>query len=94
MQLKPGGGRDLCRRESAGDLATKITPMRRAISPKAPSRMRPGDTRMLSPKTTMPRTIPATGSAAVMPRREVFGGAILKALYISHSRTRVTAISE
>jgi hypothetical protein len=27
--------------------------------------MRPADTRMLSPKTTMPRTIPATGSAAV-----------------------------
>ena len=33
---------------------------------------------MLSPKTTMPRTIPATGSAAVMPRREVCGGAMLK----------------
>lgn len=27
---------------------------------------------------TMPRTIPATGSAAVMPRREVCGGAMLK----------------
>ena len=33
---------------------------------------------MLAPKTTMPRTIPATGSAAVMPRREVCGGAMLK----------------
>jgi len=68
--------------------------MRRAISPEASSRMRPGDTRMLSPKTTMPRTIPATGSAAVMPRREVCGGAMLKALCRSHSPTRVTAISE
>jgi hypothetical protein len=34
--------------------------------------------RMLSPKTTMPRTIPATGSAEVMPRREVCSGAMLK----------------
>jgi hypothetical protein len=41
MQLKPEGGQDPCRRESAGDLATTITPMRRAISPEAPSRMRP-----------------------------------------------------
>jgi len=78
MQLKPGGGRDLCRRENRGDLATKITPMRRAISPEAPSKMRPGDTRMLSPKTTMPRTNAATGSAAVMPGRKVCGGATLK----------------
>jgi hypothetical protein len=33
MQLKPEGGQDLYRRESAGDLAARITPMRRAISP-------------------------------------------------------------
>ena len=56
--------------------------------------MRTGDTRMLSPKTTMPRTILATGSAAGTPRREVCGGAMLKALCMSHSTTRVTAISE
>jgi hypothetical protein len=28
MQLKPGGGRNLRRRESAGELRTKITPMK------------------------------------------------------------------
>ena len=76
------------------DLATKITPMRRAISPEGSSRMRPGNTRMLSPKTTTPRTIPVTGSAAVMPGRDVCSGATLKALCMSHSPTRVTAISE
>jgi len=42
----------------------------------------------------MPRTIPATGSAAVMPGREVCSGAMLKALCMTHSPTRVTAISE
>ena len=94
MQLKPGGGRDLRRRESAGDLATKITPMRRMISPEASSRMRPGNTRMLPPKTTMPRTIPAVGSAAVMPGREVCSGATLKASWMIHNPIRVTAISE
>jgi hypothetical protein len=42
----------------------------------------------------MPRTIPATDSAAVMARWEVCGGAMLKALCRSHNPTRVTAISE
>ena len=56
--------------------------------------MRPGNTRMLSPKTTTPRTIPVTGSAAVMPGRDVCSGATLKALCMSHSPTRVIAISE
>jgi hypothetical protein len=37
--------------------------------------MRPEDTRMLPPTRTMPRTIPATSSAAVMARGEVCGGA-------------------
>jgi hypothetical protein len=68
--------------------------MRRVISPGASSRMRPGDTRMLSLKTMMRRTIPATGSAAVMPGREVCSGAMLKALCMSHRPTGVTAISE
>jgi len=93
MHLKPRSGWRRCCRETAGDLATKITPMR-TISPEASSRMSPGDTRMLSPKTTMPRTILATGSAVVMPGRDVCGGATLKALCMSHSPTRVAAINE
>jgi hypothetical protein len=40
----------------------------------------------------MPRTIPVTGSAAVMSAREVYSAATLKALCMSHSPTRVIAI--
>jgi hypothetical protein len=49
----------------------------------------PGERWMTSPKTTIPRSIPATGSAAVMAGSDACSGAALKALSISQKPARL-----
>lgn len=70
-----------------------MTPSTSATNPSACQAISPGDTCTRSPNTTMPSTIPATGSAAVIAGNEACSGAALKALCISHRPTTATPTS-
>jgi hypothetical protein len=69
--------------DSAGALATMITPTTSATIPAACIASRPGDTWIRSPNTMTPSRRPTSGSPAEMAGSDSFSGAALNALCIS-----------
>jgi hypothetical protein len=70
---------------NADERATATTPTIRAAIPPASMASMPGETWTRSPNTTMPSTIPASGSPAAMVGSEARSGAALNALCISQT---------
>ena len=71
----------------AEERATATTPTISAAIPPASIASGPGEIWILSPKTTMPSTMPATGSPAAMVGSEECSGPELNAFCISHTPT-------
>ena len=69
--------------DSAGALATMITPTTSATIPAACIASRPGDTWIRSPNTMTPSRRPTSGSPAEMAGSHSFSGPALNALCIS-----------
>jgi hypothetical protein len=69
--------------DSAGALATMITPTTSATRPAASSASTPGVTWILSPNTMTPSRIPTSGSPAEMAGSDTCSGPALNALCIS-----------
>jgi hypothetical protein len=67
----------------ADERATATTPTISAASPPASMASMPGEICTRSPNTTMPSTIPASGSPAAMAGSEACSGAALNAFCIS-----------
>lgn len=76
---------------SAGARATITTPVTRAVSPPVCSAIIPDEAGTFSRNTTMPSTMPHTGSAAVMAGSEACSGAALNAFCISHNPATLAA---
>lgn len=68
-----------------------ITPTTSATMPAAWTASMTGDISMVSPKTTTPSRIPASGSEAVIAGSEEFSGAALNAFCISQLAIRAAA---
>jgi hypothetical protein len=70
---------------NADERATAITPTISAATPPASMASMPGEIWIRSPNTTMPSTIPASGSPAAIDGSEACSGATLNAFCMSQT---------